>query len=280
MKIAVFMSDNRPLNSNKETCQYNSLAAYINSIYCIAHKYDFYYLQPYVSGGSTESTDPDVYVCSDPNTNMKRHASWAKLLSALLLCRANNKYDYIVCIDSDCVFLNFQRRIESLIHEHPEKDLIIANNSPYHPHLPCCAFFICKNTEWMQVFLERWYTYKNPSSDSNEWKHVLHLARKTYETPLFSIDTYWEQDTMWLLFQDPEIASHIQLMSETIMYDENADQYLIHISHERNEIRKPYLIGYTEYLEKKTGHKYKEIIDLIPLIVYNTSSFVFNGHSQ
>jgi hypothetical protein len=276
MKIAVFMSDNRPLNLQKESCEYNSYAAYINAIYCIAHKYDFYYFQPY----TTSSTD--VYICKDPNTGTKRHASWSKLLSATLLCTSSKtKYDYIVCIDSDCVFLNIQKRIESIINEYPEKNIIVANNSPYHPHLPCCAFFICKNTEWTRTFLKHWYIYKNPLTESKEWKHVIDSARTTYEpTPLFALGTYWEQDTLWLLYQDPDIASHIQLLEETIMYSESETQYLIHISHERHDLRNPYLLGYVEHLEKQTTQLFNEIIELIPMISYDTQSNIFDSHSH
>ena len=263
--IAVFISDNRPLDSNKETCQYNSCATYINAIYCLGHKYHFYYFKP--CGGT------DVYVCRDPNTGEKRHASWAKLLSAYMLLR--NEYDYVVCIDSDCVFKNIQTPLESIIKAFPDHDIITANNLPYHPHLPCCAFFICKNTEWTRQFLQTWYTYKNPSSDSAEWNDVLTKAKQTYAIPEFKLGSYWEQDTLWLLLQDPEIAAHIHMLDESIMFAESADQYLIHISHERHTSRKPYLMGYTKHLEAETKQSFETILSILPVIEYDALDFKF-----
>lgn len=267
MKVAVFISDNRPLDSNKEMCQYNSCAAYINMIYCLGHKYHFYYFKP---------RGDNVFVCRDPNTGEKRHASWAKLLSAhILLVNQSHQYDYVVCIDSDCVFKNTHKKIESILRAFPDHDIITANNAPYHPHLPCCAFFICKNTEWTRWFLQCWYTHKNPSSDSDEWKYVIQIANKTYATPNFQLGEYWEQDTLWLLMQDPAISEHIKILDEPIMFAESAEQYLIHISHERHTSRKPYLLGYTEHLEGQTKQSFETILSIIPVLEYDASDFQF-----
>lgn len=272
MNIAVFISDNRRLDSNKDTCQYNSCVAYINAIYCIAHKYDFFYIRPYLDDAPDET---NVYVCTNPNTGEKRHASWAKVLSALLLLTQSNKvYDYVVCIDSDCVFKNIHKRIESILETCPEKDIIVANNAPYHPHLPCCGFFMCKNTEWTRTFLKTWYNYKNPTSESDEWQSIMKLSRLVCPIPEFPIGTYWEQDTMWLLFQDTDVKSHIELMKEDTMYDESKEQYLIHVTHERNDIRKQYFMEYLEHLEGQTKQSFQTILSKIPVIHYKTSAGV------
>lgn len=267
MNIAVFISDNRPLVSNKETCQYNSCAAYINAIYCLGHKYDFYYFKP---------CGADVFVCRDLTTGEKRHASWAKVLSAyLLLTSVNSKYDYVVCIDSDCVFKNIHKPLESILAAFPDHDIITANNAPYHPHLPCCAFFICKNTEWTRQFLKEWYMYPNPSSDSDIWKCVLAEAKKTYPIPNFKLGEYWEQDTLWLLLEDADIAAHVHILDESIMFAESSDQYLIHISHERHTLRKPYLKGYVEHLESQTKQSFETILSILPIVEYDASDFKF-----
>jgi hypothetical protein len=284
MKIAVFVSDNRPLDSKKDSCTYNSYVAYINTMYCLIHKYDFYYFQPY-SSDSDSSEQNNVYVCRDPNTNEKRHASWAKLISASILCNTNNcAYDYVVCIDSDCVFKNLYKRIESVIDSNPTHDIIVANNSPYHPHLPCCAFFICKNTEWTRTFLTKWYNYKNPSSDSDDWSRIIDIANRTYKTPQFKLGEYWEQDTLWLMIQDPDVSSHIHSLEEPIMFAESTDQYLIHLSHERHDIRNPYFRGYVEHLEGQTKQSFETILSIIPVIQYDTAQLYTdrsgNSHSH
>lgn len=207
----------------------------------------------------------DVNVCNG------RHASWSKLMGALLLCTTNNSlYDYVVCIDSDCIFQNIRKPLKDLIDKYPEHDLIIANNGPYHAHLPCCAFFICKNTNWTRDFLKKWYNNPLPARDSEIWKRVLDVANKTYATPVFDCGHFWEQDSMWVLFQDPEIAKHIQLYDEPIMYSEVKDQFLLHISHERHEIRKTYFLEYVIHLEKQTKQSFETILSIIPVIMYDT----------
>jgi hypothetical protein len=271
MKIAVFMSDNRALDANKETCPYTSCAAYINAIYCVAHKYDFYYLRPYAS--SAAGAEEGVDICADPhNPGTLRHAAWAKLLSTLLILRSSKKgYDYIVYMDSDCVFKNFQKRIESVIAQFPDKDIIMSSNAPYHPHLPCSAFYICKNSAWTHSFISKWFNYKAPASDSAEWAHIIASASTTYAIPVFPIGKYWEQDTLWLMYQDPAIAEHIQLFPETTMFSEAPYQYIIHISHERTAMRKPYLLGYVEHLEARTKQPFATILSSIPVVGYDTS---------
>jgi hypothetical protein len=268
------MSDNRPLNANKSECDYNSYTAYINTIYCLAYKYDFFYFQPFTS----ERAEHDLYVCTDPHTGEKRHVAWAKLLAMIMLCDRN--YDYVVYIDSDCVFLNIHKSLESIIESYPpDKEFIIANNSPYHPHLPCSAFIICKNSEFSRVFLRHWYTFKNPASDSDIWRQVIEFANRSYKTPLFTIGTYWEQDTLWILLQNPEIASHIQLLSETIMVKDTPGQFLLHVSHERHEKRKPYFLGYVEHLESQISHNFEKIISMIPIIQFDISSIDMNTNT-
>lgn len=266
------MSDNRPLDENKETCDYNSFVAYINAIYCLGHKYYFYYFKP----TAAIATSSDVHICKDPqNEETFRHASWSKVLSAYLLFTSfSTQYDYIVCIDSDCAFKNIHKRVESIIEMFPDHDIITASNLPYHNHLPCCAFFICKNTDWTRRFLKTWYTY-NPTPD--EWNHVLEVARKTYNIPNIKCGQYWEQDTLWVLLQSPEIASHIQILDEQIMYSPQQPQntYLIHMSHEWNDVRKQFFMNYTSHLETQTKQSFETILSIIPVVTYDASNFNF-----
>ena len=49
MHILVFMSDNRKLDKNIRSAEYNSLAAAINYEYCKKYNYDFIYYRPYLN---------------------------------------------------------------------------------------------------------------------------------------------------------------------------------------------------------------------------------------
>ena len=109
------MSDNRPLSQTMEKAEYNSLTAVINNEYCKKWKYNFIYYKPYFK----EQKELLLYNCIDPNTNETRHAAWAKLLSTSLVL--NLDYDYVVYIDSDCIFKNFDLSLEEFIKPYIDK---------------------------------------------------------------------------------------------------------------------------------------------------------------
>ena len=98
MKICVFMSDNRLLSNDINNANYNSLTASINYEYCKKYNYNFLYYRPYLDNKEII----DLYNCPDPNSSELRHAAWSKLLSTQLALQLD--YDYIVYIDSDCIF--------------------------------------------------------------------------------------------------------------------------------------------------------------------------------
>lgn len=180
MKICIFMSDNRPLNTNFETAEYPSLVASINYEYSKKHGYDFVYYRPYLKNKDSLS----VYNCIDPNTLDKRHAAWSKLLSTELLLKQG--YDYIVYIDSDCIFKNFNKTIESIISNYTDRDMIfIVNHLLENDYNPCSGFYICKVTDYTEKFITHWYNYNIPESNR---------------------DNYWEQDALWKFYKYSNIA--------------------------------------------------------------------------
>ena len=151
MKILVFMSDNRPLDKTMEKADYPSLAASINSHYCKQYGYDFFYYQPYLYKKASRkrktiktiklertviSVDNQLYNCVDPNTKEKRHAAWSKILSAQKALRLS--YDYVVYIDSDCIFKK-DKTIEDFIKPY-HQDILFLNNKPFNPDKPCSGF--------------------------------------------------------------------------------------------------------------------------------------------
>jgi len=198
------MSDNRRLQSS----EYNSLVAAINYDYCKKHKYDFIYYRPYLNIKESVS----LYNCIDPNTNTTRHASWSKLLSAKLALEL--PYDYVVYIDSDCIFKNRDFSLDEFIRPYLKYDTIFLNNKPWGDHLPCGGFFVCKVGPASKQFIQDWYAIPIPS------KNKVHA---------------WEQDALWTLYKKFNIA-----IVDEMMFQEKEGQFLRHICHKEHRLRIPY----------------------------------------
>jgi hypothetical protein len=262
MKFLVFMSDNRSIDSNIQTAQYNSLVAYINKAYCNAHSYDFVYIRPFYKNPESESLN----VCKDSDGKF-RHASWAKLL-ATQHCHNTMSYDYMVYIDSDCIFKNFEVSLESVVTNplYENINIIFASNLPWHK-LPCAGFFIVKVNDEIKHFIEYWYTYKLPAYDSFEWKNTLTMAKK-HNSYDWHPDTHWEQDTLWCMIANNTSIPYKLL--EEISFQENNTQFLRHICHIESSTRQPYFRTFVEKLISTHG-PYESIIPTIHTIDLDTS---------
>ena len=214
MKILVFMSDNRPLDKTMENANYPSLAASINSHYCKKFGYDFFYYQPYLHKKATRKNktiktmelekkgftkDNQIYNCIDPNTKETRHAAWSKILSGQKALRLS--YDYVVYIDSDCIFKK-AKSIEEFIKPY-HQDILFLNNKPFNHDKPCSGFFILKNNAITKQFLKDWYHVQLPE------KNKIHP---------------WEQDGLWTMYKPYNIG-----LIDEWMFVEKKGQMLRHV---------------------------------------------------
>ena len=217
MRILVFMSDNRPVNVSKEIFDYcdsidcdayHSLSCAINYEYCKKYRYDFKYYRPYYKIEDSF----DLNNCIDPNTEIMRHCAWCKLLSTINACNTkqyvsdtNNYelYDYVVYIDSDCIFKNIDISLESIIESHPDKNFIFFNNKPWGDDKPCSGFFICKNNDDTYRYLKEWFFFN--------FDDIPNPCR-------------FEQGALWYLFNDFNIA-----IIDEWTFHEDTGQFLRHI---------------------------------------------------
>ena len=173
MKILVFMSDNRELEENYELSKYNSQTAVINKEYCNKNGYDFIYYIPHLNESKT------VYNCLNPITGNSRHASWSKLLSTKKALKLH--YDYVVYIDSDCIFKDFDKRLEIYIERNKDKSIIFLNDKPWSTDKPCAGFYICKTCpESMNIINDWWISSEFPDKDKDHpWEQTtLHANYK------------------------------------------------------------------------------------------------------
>ena len=227
-RIGVFMSDNRALQPDLETSTYHSQVAVINYAYCMKHSYDFIYYRPYLDSKESYA----LYNCIDPHTNETRHASWSKLLS----CQDTSKqpYDYIVYIDSDCIFKDFNRRIEDFCPQMFTHDILFLNNLPWNEDKPCAGFFICKNSELARSYIRDWYAVNLPE------KNKLHA---------------YEQDALWTIYKSWKSC----YVMNSWMFREREGQFLRHICHLENDLRTVY---FKQFIERHSINYSKTIRDM------------------
>jgi hypothetical protein len=197
LKILVFMSDNRKLQNEFEEATYNSLVASINYEYCKKYNYDFIYYRPYLDSENNLS----LYNCIDPNTKDLRHASWSKLISTHISLQLD--YDYVVYIDSDCIFKNFNLSLEHFINQNIDINIIFFSNHPWGAEKPNAGFFICKVSEYTKNFIIDWYN--------------VDISKKNLKHP-------WEQDALWKIYELYNV-----IIVDNIMFIECDDQFLRHV---------------------------------------------------
>ena len=89
----------------------------------------------------------------------KRHCPWDKIQCLL---KTIHWFDYIVWIDADAVFQNHSITFESIIHEHPEKDVLICKDPCFLAGEHCyinTGVIIMKNTfTSIQLLNDTWYS--------------------------------------------------------------------------------------------------------------------------
>lgn len=260
MKILVFASDNRPLCNHEANSDYNSLTAYINYLYCKKHGYDFIYFQPYL-----DHINPGNLHISPNSHGPPRHVSWAKLLSTIKGMKLG-LYDYVVYIDTDCIFKNWEVSIEYYIEKYKEDNLIFISNAPWHPSLPCADFFIAKVSLSVIQMIAAWYDYKLPDNKSLKWKQTLDIANRENKFT-WNVGTFWEQDALWIMIQT---LTNVVIVPKEVAFVETENQFIRHICSAHKANRKPYFSDFVKKLEK-TYDAFDTVINAIHVIPYDTN---------
>lgn len=228
------MADNRDISSDFDSAQYNSLVAAINYQYAKKFNYDFIYYRPYF----VDQYSYDLYNCLDKKNNTLRHASWSKILCAIHASSLN--YDYIVYIDSDCIFKNFNISISTFISNHSFYDMICLDSKPWGSS-PCAGFFICKVSENSLKILKDWYAYEIPH------KNLYHP---------------WEQDALQQIYTNYNIAN-----LDLWMFKEEDGQFLRHICSAEPQNR----VTYFKNFILNNNINFKDSIDNIKVLHFNTN---------
>jgi hypothetical protein len=239
MKILVFMSDNRSVLSES----YVSYVAAINFEYCKKYGYDFTYYRPYLKDKQTTT----LYNCIDPNSMNLRHAAWSKLLSTQLAL--TRPYDYIVYIDSDCIFWDFRISLEQFLAPYLDRDFVFTNDQPHNPMKPNTGFFACKVNERTKHNIRDWYNCNIPE---------------------YNTCHAYEQNGLWKILH----TFSMHLVDMWVFYE--TGQFLRHISSFVNDERLPYFSTFIkkaniEYLKNITTIHQSHMIEFDTTTMYPQS---------
>lgn len=235
------MSDNRKF----EDKLYVKMTAAINREYCKKHNYDFLYYQPYLEG-----EESPVLNCLDPNTGELRYAAWSKILATKKALSLD--YDYVVYLDSDCIFNDFDRRIETIIEQRPSANVIFFRDyvSAERGLLPNSGFYICKVCDDSRSFVDEWYNVNIPEFNN---KH------------------YWDQTALWKIYHFDEI---IITLPESMFHPDvlpfEPTRFARHIIGGEDHFRIPF---FTEVIDSK-NIPVDENINSIEVVRFNTREMV------
>jgi hypothetical protein len=249
-KILIIMSDNRELSNDLNHSNYNSLVAFINYSYSKKMGYDFLYVRPGLNNEFPTNN------CFSPKNEL-RHSSWSKLLTSIKIINDYPQYDYVVYIDSDCIFYNTYLSISDYISKSKvvngtnimDSNIIFLNDKPWSISLPCAGFYIYKNSNETKEMFKKWFETDDPKNNLNH---------------------NWEQNSLYLNLQ--EFNSKISIIDDW-MFREYPSQFLRHIGSEEHYNRIPFFLQVIKNLELE--NKYHDTINHLSdnIITYNTNNF-------
>lgn len=264
-KVLILMTDSRPLCNNLDIADYNSLVACINYKYAERHNYKFLYMNPKnrnVSGNRPGSRGG--LNCASLSGN-PRHSSWSKILSTIKTIINYSDYDFLIYIDSDCIFNNFDMNVIDYLTFSKNindkkldltKDIFFLNNNPFNPDLPCAGFYIAKINKNVLEFMKLWYF--NEDYPNNDIFHP------------------WEQNVLFhSIHNDNTLNTKYEVINDW-MFRELEGQYLRHIGSEECFNRLP---TFNQKINDMgiNSITYKNIIDdmmINKLVTYDTGDFV------
>lgn len=246
------MSDNRDVEFDLKKCEYNTLSTIINYEYSCNHKYDFKYFQPLINN------EVKLANCLSPNKK-PRHAAWSKILSCIKVIEEGCKYDFVVYLDSDCVFnhhetslIEYLNQAKNILNQNVdiEHNIFFMNNQPWSRNLPCSGFFMFRPNIRSHEFFKQWYRQEQ------EEKFNLHHP--------------WEQ---YCLHTHLIKEWSFEIIDDWMFQDRKQNQYLRHIG-QYDILRKTFFYDtISSYSQQKIQSHIDHIKDSV--IRYETSDIKY-----
>jgi hypothetical protein len=162
-KIIVITADNRKIFLNKKfnELKYYELSFFINSNYCYKRKIDFKYLKIKDIYRNIFFNSKDTISSYSSIAKNTRSASWTKLLCIYFYLK--KKYDYIIYMDSDCIFYNHNFSLHKLIEKikKEKKEGLLYSDKPWNCNLPNAGFMILHNSKYIKNLIKYWWNSKD-----------------------------------------------------------------------------------------------------------------------
>jgi hypothetical protein len=260
--ILVIMSDNRDIITNIDDCDYNTLCALINYHYCQRNNYGFKYFRPH------NNSDFSLHNCYSPTKSL-RHSSWAKLLSTIKAITDYEQYDYIVYIDSDCIFNNVDLTIQDyyknikIVNEGnvDKSNLLFLNDRPWHPNSPCAGYYILKNNNKSLKLIKDWYSLDGKGIEQCNTTHP------------------YEQWAVYRMFEltNPE---ELLIIDDIMFVDSHKEQFLRHIGTHENNNRKSFFKN--KIIELSLLDNFNELLEQLKtdIVEYDTNKIIERIYGQ
>jgi hypothetical protein len=191
------------------------------------------------------------------STNKKpRHAAWSKIISCIKVIEEGCKYDFVVYLDSDCVFnhhetslINYLDQSKNVLNENlnMNSDILFMNNQPWHRFLPCSGFFIFRPNSHALDFFKSWYQQNQDEK--------------------YNLDHPWEQHCLQTYLTK---SSKFEIIDDWMFQEEKQNQYLRHIGR-INPLRKTF---FSKIVDTYESERIRSHLDLIKkyIVEYETSS--------
>jgi hypothetical protein len=153
MKICIFMSNNFDFSQEIQKSSYKDLSLIINYDYSIHNEYEFIYYKPYLLNSNENNN------CLNKKNGMIKNKKWSEILSGKKVM--TEEVEYFVFISENGIFKDKNFKIEEIIEKDKEKDIIFMNKSRNISK----DFYICKVSDKMRSFFEKWYDLKDMEND-------------------------------------------------------------------------------------------------------------------
>jgi len=175
-------------------------------------------------------------------------------------------YDYVVYIDSDCIFKDWSQRLEDMIKGHVGSDILVTSDAPFHPGFPCAGFFILKVGDDSKVALK--FTASKRPSTEKAGSPALKFLKDWYgvNMPRRNKGRYWEQSALWSFFKT---YPGLTVIDNCNFFKEGGpDQFLRHIASFQKGLRIPY---FRDFIAAK-GISFGPTIRGISVVEFSTVS--------
>ena len=158
-----------------------------------------------------------TYICKKDNSKIReisegRSFHWCKVKLVQEILNTNN-FDYILFLDADAIFSDFNQNIEDFIDSN--YDMVFAEDVGHHSSMNT-GVFLSKNSEWTKNFLTIWWESGNTfkGKDSQD----LSIMEENLEKVGYFKEALWhEQTCITLLYRgSDELKNHIKVISNRL----------------------------------------------------------------